>query len=74
MYSTNAAGLKAKTTSLKFAMSELNASIITIQETHFTKKGLFKIYGFETVEAIRKKDKGGSLISINKSLTPILIT
>ena len=73
MFSTNAAGLKTKVNSLKKELNEANASIFTIQETHFTKKGNLRITNYETFEAIRKKEKGGTIIGAHKSLCPILI-
>ena len=48
-------------------------SNFTIQESHFTKKGKLKIENFETFEAIRKKQNGGTIIGINKALNPMLI-
>ena len=44
--STNSVGLKNKLLSFKSEMKEMDASIFTIQETHFKKKGLVKIKEF----------------------------
>ena len=71
--SANAQGLKLKIPSLKSAISNVNAAIFTIQETHFRKKGLLKIENYEIFEAIRKKQSGGSLIGAHKALNPILM-
>ena len=49
------------------------AGLFTIQETHFTSKVKVKIENFETFEAIRKKDKGGTLICVHNALNPVLI-
>ena len=53
----------------------MGAGIITLQETHFTRKGNLngKLNDIEIFEAIRKKQKGGALIGVHKSLDPILI-
>ena len=48
--------------------------MFTIQETHFAKKGMWKIEGFEIFESIRKKSSGGSMIGVHQALSPILIT
>ena len=44
-----------------------------IQETCFKKKGKFQLKGFETFEAIRKKEKGGIMIGVHETLKPVLI-
>ena len=56
-------------------VNNLGAGLITIQETHFKKKGRMngKINDFEFFEAIRNKQKGGTLIGAHKSLDPVLI-
>ena len=48
-------------------------SVFTLQETHFQKKGKFKLEGFEIFESIRKKKDGGTLIGVHKALKPMLI-
>ena len=73
IFSTNAAGLKNKIQSFKNEIKHLNAGIFTIQETHFNKKGKFKLEGFEIFEAIRNKQKGGTMIGAHKALNPMLI-
>ena len=45
-----------------------------MQETHFEKKGKFRIENYETFEAVRKKWNGGTLIGAHKSLKPVLIS
>ena len=55
MFSANAEGLKPKTNSLKNELKVLNVAIFTIQETHHTKKGVFKMEEYEIFETIRKK-------------------
>ena len=73
IFSTNAAGLKNKANSLKNEIKNLNAGIFTVQETHYNKKGKFKLENFEIFEAIRKKHNGGTLIGAHKALKPMLI-
>ena len=73
IFSANAAGLKSKAHSLKNVVQELNVGIFTIQETHFSKKGNFKHQNFEIFEAIRSKEKGGTMVGAHKALQPILI-
>ena len=57
------------------SVNSLGAGIVTIQETHFTRKGRMtgKLNDFDFFEAIRKKQKGGTLIGVHKRLDPILI-
>ena len=75
IFSANGAGVITKIPSLVSSVNELGAGIITLQETHFTRKGKLadKLGDFEMFEAIRKKQKGGTLIGVHKSLDPILI-
>ena len=56
-------------------VTHLGAGIITLQETHFKRKGKMneKLKDFVFVDAIRKKTKGGTMIGVHKSLDPILI-
>ena len=56
-------------------VSHLGAGIFTLQETHFKRKGkLNNVFSeFEVFEAIRPKQKGGTLIGAHKSHDPILI-
>ena len=74
IFSTNAAGLKNKLQSLKNELKSLNAAIFTIQESHFSKKGLLKVDDYEIFEAIRSKKHGGSVIGVHKALDPVLIS
>ena len=71
--SANCEGLKPKTQSLKNEIKTLNAAIFTLQETHFTRKGIFKLENYEIFEAIRNKHKGGTMLGVNKALDPVLI-
>ena len=68
IFSTNAAGLKAKMESFKSEISNSKAAIFTIQESHFNKKGKLRLENFEVFEAIRKKQKGGTIIGAHKGL------
>ena len=73
--STNAAGLNNKISDLKDKITYFKSSIFAIQETHFTKKGRFKLNNFHIFEAIRKsKLKGGTMIGINVALQPVLVS
>ena len=72
--SANAEGLKFKVESLKSEIVCQNVGIFTIQESHFMKKGKLKIDNFEIFEAIRKKQNGGTIIGVNKALSPMLIS
>ena len=74
IFSNNVAGLKNKIKSLKSEIKNVNASLFTLQESHFRKKGNIKMENYEIFEAIRKKQKGGSLIGAHKALNPILIS
>ena len=73
--SANCAGCQNKTQSLLDNVNHLGVGIFTLQETHFKRKGKLnaKFCDFEIFEAIRKKQKGGTLIGAHKSLNPILI-
>ena len=71
---TNAASLKQKAYDLQNKIKHFKSSIFTVQETHYTKKGKFKIDNFVIFEAIRKsKIKGGSLLGVHMDLKPVLI-
>ena len=65
--------MKSKIQSCKDEIKSVDAAIFTIQETHFQKKGKFKMEGYEIFEAIRNKKDGGTLIGIHKGLKPMLI-
>jgi hypothetical protein len=75
IFSANGAGCINKIQSIVDNIKHTGAGILTLQETHFTRKGKLnnKITDFEFFEAIRKKAKGGTLIGVHKSLEPILI-
>ena len=74
MLNTNAADLKHKDEDLKNKVRVMNASIFAIQETHFQKKGKFKLNQFHIFEAIRKsKQKGGSMLGVHVDLEPVLV-
>ena len=73
IFSTNSAGLKSKLASFKNELKSTKAAIFTVQETHFNKKGKLKVENFEIFEAIRTKQKGGTIIGVHKALSPILI-
>ena len=55
-------------------MNQIGAGISILQETHFKRKGRLNSHfsDFEIFEAIRKKQKGGTVIGAHKSLSPIL--
>jgi hypothetical protein len=74
IFSTNSAGLKSKADSLKNEVNTLKAAIFTIQETHFKKKGKFKMPNYEIFEAIRSKTNGGTMIGAHKALKPMLVS
>lgn len=70
----NAADLKYKMEDLKNKMKYFNSHIVSVQETHFRKKGKFKHDQFVVFEAIRKnKEKGGSLLIVHEEIKPVLI-
>ena len=75
IFSANCAGCANKVQSSVNNVNHLNAGIITLQETHFKRKGKLnnKFHNFEIFEAIRKKHNGGTLIGANESLDPIVI-
>ena len=56
IFSTNAAGLvNGKMESLRSEVQNMKSNLITVQETHFRKKGKFKIPNFIIFESIRAK-------------------
>ena len=73
IFSTNAAQLRGKIQSFKNELKETDASVFTVQETHYATKGKLKIENFEIFEAIRTKAKGGTAIGVRKGLNPFLI-
>ena len=75
IFSTNAAGLKAKLKYLKSELVRTNSALFTLQETHMPKKGKVLIEDFEIFETIRTgKIKGGTMIGAHKGLKPVLIS
>ena len=76
MFSNNVAGLTSasKKYCLKSEIRQKNAAIFTIQETCLKIKGKFQIKGYGIFEAIRNKDKTGTLIGVHKYLKPVLIS
>ena len=71
---SNAAGLKQKACDLQNKVRHFNSSVFSVQETHFAKKGRFKMHKYVIFEAIRtSKIKGGSLLGVHMDLQPILI-
>ena len=60
--------------SLKNKIKSVDAAIFTVQENHFAKKGKFKLENFKIFEAIRRnKINGGTMIGVNKALSPMLM-
>ena len=57
LLSTNAADLKSKAEDLKNKVRFFDVGIFAVQETHYRKKGRFKLNNFEIFESIRKKKK-----------------
>ena len=75
IFSANCAGCANKVQSLINNVNHIGAAIFTLQETHFKRKGRLnsKFDDFQIFESIRNKQKGGTLIGVHKSLSPILI-
>ena len=75
MFSTNAAGVvTGKLASLNSEVKATQANIVTIQETHSTRKGIVIMPSeFVVFESIRKEKNGGTLIAVHESLNPKLI-
>ena len=75
MFSNNSAGITSgsKKYCLRSEIKRTKAAIFTIQETCLKKKGRFQIKGYEIFEAIRNKDKTGTLVGVHNSLKPVLI-
>ena len=73
--STNGAGVKnGKVDSLNAEVSDVQANIVTIQETHCSQKGKIRMNSKLVVfEAIRKRKGGGTLIAVHEDLNPKLI-
>ena len=75
IFSANGAGCINKIQSIVNNVNNLGPGVITLQETHFKRKGKMNknLIDFEFFEAIRKKMKGGTLIGAHKSLDTVLI-
>ena len=73
IFSANAAQLKGKIECLKSELKLNDASVFTIQETHYETKGKLRIDGFEIFESIRNKVKGGTAIGVKAALKPVLV-
>ena len=75
MFSTNAAGLvKGKVASLISEVNATSANIVTIQETHCSRKGRISMPAdFVVFESIRKRKCGGTLCAVKQYLNPKLI-
>ena len=72
--STNANGLKHKAEDLKNKVKYFDSAIFAIQETHFQRKGKFKLQNYNIFESIRKnKEHGGSMMGIHVGLQPVLV-
>ena len=74
LFSTNGAGVAGgKVNSLKSAVRDVKANLVTIQETHCRRKGTIQIEDFIIFEAIRKAKGGGTMIASHKDFGPKLI-
>ena len=56
--STNASDLQHKAEDLNNKVKFFNCGVFSIQETHFRKKGKFRLKDYHIFESIRKKRKG----------------
>ena len=72
IFSTNAAGVvTGKLDSLNSEVKATNANIVTVQETHSTRKGrIVMTKHFVIFEAIRSSKHGGTLCAIHEDLNP----
>ena len=69
MFSTNAAGIvSGKAESLVNEIEATGANIVTIQETHSTRKGTFVVF-----ESIRPAKHGGTMCAVHEDLKPKLV-
>ena len=74
LFHTNAADLKHKSEDLKNKLQYFKTKIFSVNETHYRKKGHFKMDNFVIFESIRKnKEKGGTILGIHNGLNPVLI-
>ena len=60
---TNSNGLLGKQESLKSAINSFKPSVITIQESKLTRKGLIKLKGYQLFEKLRPGGQGGGLLT-----------
>ena len=73
--STNASSLIHRAEGLKNKINYFKSGIFAVNETHFRKKGRFKMQNYHIFEAIRKnKEKGGTMLGIHVGLHPVLIS
>ena len=71
----NANGISSKLDSLTHIISDLNPSIICLQETKLRKMGKLQYKGYTIFELIRKQSAGGGLAILTKSdLEPIWVS
>ena len=67
LFSTNCAGLvNGKVDSLKNEVKQSGATIVTLQETHFLRKGRLVLNNMVVFEAIGSRKGGGTLCAINE--------
>ena len=72
---TNANGISSKKDSVFQIISQLNPSVLCMQETKVNRKGVLKIQDYEIFENIRSKNNGGSLLTaVHSNLEPVLIS
>ena len=65
--------MKYKVEDLKNKIKYFELSIVSVQKTHYRRKGQFKL-DYVVFEAIRKhKEKGGSMLIVHENLKPVLI-
>ena len=63
--------MKKKEHSLISTIKEIKAGIFTIQETNYTKKGKLEVDEYGIYEALRRKEGGGTLFGVRKTLVSI---
>ena len=74
IFSTSAAGILSKGESLVNEIHATSANIVTVQETHCTRKGRIKMHpSFVIFEAIRKAKHGGTMCAVHDDYSPKLI-
>ena len=72
---TNSNGLLGKQESLKSAINSFKPSVITIQESKLTRKGLIKLKGYQLFEKLRPGGQGGGLLTaVDEDLLPVLVS